>query len=317
MKSTVTLDTTLPCWESLCAPFYGPSVDGRVLTTVEKLKAKGPNRRFKIAKFILSRIMREPCYTKFVRCTWDEAIEVTSEQWALNLRLPIDEPQRSLSHPLAKRASRSWFRPFSQMPCTSATAARRVAKVESLVPHDSPVLILGDDDLVSIELARRGFQDVTALDIDPKVLAEIRQAAQQSDLNITCVEQDLQKPLPQHLKRDYSIVLFDSEYSLEGISLFLKAGLSLTERRSGTLFFVSVHLMSLFREGISGLDAFLSSEGLEIVEFNQGFNVYPTPRRLKGLIRLWNRIVIGSSTLTTEGHTFPFLLSDALLLRKL
>jgi predicted methyltransferase len=203
------------------------------------------------------------------------------------------------------------------MPCTSATAAKRVAKIESLVPYDAPVLILGDDDLVSIELARRGFTDVTAFDIDPKVIAEIRQAAARSHLKINCVEQDLQKPVPQHLKRDYRVVLFDSEYSLAGISLFLKAALDLTGRRSGTLFFVSVHLMSLFRDGISDLDAYLSAEGLELNEFNQGFNVYPTPRRLKGLIRLWNRIVIGSSTLTTEGHTFPFLLSDALLLRKL
>jgi predicted methyltransferase len=203
------------------------------------------------------------------------------------------------------------------MPCTSATAARRVAKVESLVPYDVPVLILGDDDLVSIELARQGFTDVTAIDIDPKVLTEIRQAATRSGLKITCVEQDLQKPLPEWLKRDYGVVLFDSEYSLAGISLFLRAALDLTKRRSGTLFFASVHLMSLFRDGISGLDAFLTAEGIKIIEFNQGFNVYPTPRRLKGLIRLWNRIVIGTSTLTTEGHTFPFLLSDALLLRKL
>jgi hypothetical protein len=66
----------------------------------------------------------------------------------------------------------------------------------------------------------------------------------------------------------------------------------------------------------SSFDGLLAAAGVEIREFDQGFNAYAAPRRLKGLIHLVNRIVIESRTLSTEGYSFPFFLSDLILLRK-
>ena len=40
---------------------------------------------------------------------------------------------------------------FGQLPCTQKTAQERVKKISELVGIDSPILILGDDDMVSIE----------------------------------------------------------------------------------------------------------------------------------------------------------------------
>jgi hypothetical protein len=92
--------------------------------------------------------------------------------------------------------------------------------------------------------------------------------------------------------------------------------MELTQYRENTIFFMSIHLMSLMKDGLRELEQLFKQNSLELSEFSQGFNAYPAPSRLKGLIHLVNKLLIGSKTLTTEGYSFPFLLSDALILRK-
>src|SRR5262249_27795177 len=146
-------------------------------------------------------------------------------------------------------------------------------------------------------LAASGFRDVTALDIDHKVLDEIRRMASDLDVNIKLRRHDCAMLPPADLIRDYALVFFDPPYSVDGVQLFLKAAVAFTEARPGTLFFLSVHLMSLFQAGLPELRALLDEVGVEIVEFHQGFNAYPVPSRVKSLIRLTNKFVIGSKTL--------------------
>ena len=316
MSNPAPFEKGLPEWNALCAPFLGPEADDSMRRAVEYIKERGPDWRYRVARFLLSVFFRDRCYSKFIRCSWGEAVDVTTEQFTFNQRYFNTPYESSISESLETRASQAWFRPHGQMPCTMTTAVKRVEKVKSLVALDAPILLLGDDDLVSVQLALNGFTDVTAIDIDASVLREIEKVAREKILKIRLVEQDLSQCLPDSLVRDYQLVLFDSEYSLEGVNLFLKAALDLTNRRPGTLFFISLHVMSLFRDGLQALDSLLVSEGLEIAEFMRGFNVYPTPSKLRGLIGLWNRLVIGPQVRKIGGQEFSFLLSDALLLKK-
>jgi hypothetical protein len=310
----------LPTWEELCQDVrQGERSTPEFNAQVAVLRRREPKWGMRLSRFVITNFLRERSYQKFLDVRWEDVVDLMADQVVRNRVLLEDESLPPESAPLSDRAGARIFRPYSQMPCTRATTARRVAYAQALVGRDAPVLLLGDDDLVSVELAANGFSDVTAVDIDRKVLAEIARMTRASVGNAAPVKlrcHDLAQPPAADLVRDYALVFFDPPYSVAGVQLFLNAALAMSRARSGTLFFLSVHLMSLFPHGLGELKSLLQGVGVEIVEFHQGFNAYPVPARLKSLIHLANKIVIGSKTLTTEGYAFPFFLSDAILLRK-
>lgn len=329
MQSTVR--HTYPTWDNLCESFNDPYLNKDFIKAVDQIKSNPPDLRYRIAKFLVVNIFRDEVYQKFLRCTWDEIVDMLADQVVRNREIrqnlhktqqtdlqsnPHSNDMVSSSSKLTTRTNSRFSRPYGQMPCTQSTAKRRVEKALTLVNRDDPILLLGDDDLVSVELALAGFTQITALDIDLKVLEEIQKACDRHHVRVKLYQQDLSLTPPQHLIANYKLVFFDPEYSIRGVNLFLNAGLEMTQYCKSTIFFMSIHLMSLMREGLGELENLFKQNNLELSEFAQGFNAYPAPSRLKGLIHLVNQLLIGSKTLTTEGYSFPFLLSDALILRK-
>ncbi|TVQ07695.1 MAG: putative methyltransferase [Leptolyngbya sp. DLM2.Bin27] len=103
-------------------------------------------------------------------------------------------------------------------------------KVESIL-RDRPreVLLVGDDDLVSVSLARRGIQ-ATVLEVDPYTCALIQGIAQQENLPIALWQHDLRRALPPELNdpsRRFDLFVTDSDFTVESFFLFLNRGLSL------------------------------------------------------------------------------------------
>jgi hypothetical protein len=103
-------------------------------------------------------------------------------------------------------------------------------KVESIL-RDRPrqVLMVGDDDLVSVSLARRGIH-ATVLEVDPYTCALIQGIARQENLPITLWQHDLRRALPPELDdpgRRFDLFVTDSDFTLESFFLFLNRGLSL------------------------------------------------------------------------------------------
>ena len=109
---------------------------------------------------------------------------------------------------------------FGQLPCTQKTAQERVKKISELVGIDSPILILGDDDMVSIELLKQGYQQVTIVDIDADILKAISTALPNAPKRL--FKCDLKEPAPlELLNQNYKLVLMDPYYSVEGVKMFL------------------------------------------------------------------------------------------------
>lgn len=310
----------LPSWEELTIHTRRTAAkdDKTFLTELDELRARKPSFGWRFGRSVITSVLRDPVYQKFLECGWTDIIDMLADQVVRNKELLKHEARATPeSQQIGDRASHSLFRPYNQMPCTRETAVARVAQAQRLIGLDEPILLLGDDDLVSVELAMAGFTNVTAVDIDQKVLDEIAKVAQEAGLNIKLKQHDLSNPVPAGLYGKYKLVFFDPFYSVKGVTLFLEGALEMTRNAPGTLFFISVHVMSMMPSGLPQLTALFEQKGLEIREFHQGFNAYPAPKRLKSLIHLVNRIVLGSKTLTTEGYSFPFFLSDAILLSKL
>jgi hypothetical protein len=305
----------LPAWEELASLERDPAVSPALAAAVHAIKTAPLGWQYRTARWIVDRFLQKPCYQKFAAASWGDIIDLMADQVARNHELVRSEMMEASSGSLQSRASARLFRPFNQMPCTRESALKRVEAARALCRPGDPILLLGDDDLVSVDLARAGFRDVTAIDIDPAVLSEIERVSRDGELEVKLARHDLSAPPPAALVRDYRLVFFDPEYTMDGVRMFLDAALAFSAERRGTHFFLSFHLMSLMRAGLFELEALLATRRVEIRAVHPGFNAYPVPARLKTLIHLVNRFVICSRALATDGYAFPYLMSDAMILR--
>lgn len=92
------------------------------------------------------------------------------------------------------------------------------------------ILIIGDDDLVSIAIAlfSTDYTSITVLDVDKDILNTVNLIAKDLNLpNITTIKYDLRNPIPSTLKDIFDVVITDPPYTASGIKLFLNKGLKL------------------------------------------------------------------------------------------
>jgi hypothetical protein len=310
VKSKADFDQlTLPSWQELCAFVQHDEANRPLATSITSLKNEKPNFRYRFARRVVDNFTQDPAFRKFLNFSYEEIIDLMADQVARNSRISRNFSGGSKFSKVSRK--------YAQQPCTQQTVRDRVKKAQDLVVANQPILVLGDDDLVSLELARQGFSDVTAVDIDNKVLTAIQDVSRKENLGIKTQLYDLNRPADPSLPRNYALVFIDPIYSVDGVRLFLRGALELTNSQPGTKIFLSLHLMSLLRNGLPELEEILTDFNCRILEFHQGFNIYPIPKRVKGLIRLVNQLLIASKALTTEGYAFPYFLSDAIVLEKL
>ncbi|MFK7824630.1 MAG: bis-aminopropyl spermidine synthase family protein [Oligoflexales bacterium] len=309
--STKSVQTNVPSWDELID--FSKS-DQAFYKQVEQLKQHRPEFRFKFGQFILKNFFNNAYSKKFLNFSWNEIIELLADQVIRNQKIEM-EPSTSNPHlnPLNQICERRST--FGQLPCTAKTARARVQKISEYADIDSPILILGDDDMVSLRLLEEGYKKVTVVDIDEGILKAISSAY--PDAPKSLFKCDLRNPPPQDLlNQGFEFVLMDPYYSIDGIKMFLEYALALTKDSEQTHYLLNVHLLSLKKQGLKGLSELLFSRRLQIMEFYQGFNIYPVPDNIKTMIGITNRFLMSSKVLATNGYSFPYFLSDAILLNK-
>ena len=309
--STETVQTKVPSWDDLVT--FSKS-DQSFYDQVEELKKSRPAFRFKFGQFILKNFFNNAYSNKFLNFSWHEIIELMADQVVRNQIIEEDsiKTNENLS-PLNQICQRRST--FGQLPCTAKTARERAQKIAEYADVDSPILILGDDDMVSLQLLEEGYQKVTVVDIDTEILKAISSAY--PDAPKSLYKCDLRNPPPQDLlNQKFDFVLMDPYYSIDGIKMFLEYALEVTKDNDNTHYLLNVHLLSLKKQGLEKLSDLFTSCGLQIQEFYQGFNIYPVPEVIRTMIGITNRFLMTSKILATNGYSFPYFLSDAILLKK-
>jgi hypothetical protein len=124
--------------------------------------------------------------------------------------LTDDERARSLVELLRRgHARRKLFvHDFGQTPCLPESGAARCLAFADVVKPGARVLLIGDDDLLSLALAQLGY-DVTSIDIDPHVIAFVAQVARDEGLTIDARVYDVLAPLDPEMVERYDAVLTD------------------------------------------------------------------------------------------------------------
>jgi N4-bis(aminopropyl)spermidine synthase len=203
---------------------------------------------------------------------------------------------------------------LDQTHCTVATKIHRVLKLHDCGALDGKrVILLGDDDLISVTIARFasltgvGAKTVAVVDTDPAVLDWIGTQVAGSD--ITLIEHDLREPLPAGLTGSFDVACTDPPYTVYGASLFLSRAVSALRQGPGQHAFFSFGArrpaeMLATQRLIAGL-------GLVVRSLTPNFNSYLGAGILGGSSHLYHlRSTEQTAPLTDGDYAGPLYTAD-------
>ncbi len=113
---------------------------------------------------------------------------------------------------------------LGQAPLSPASHLLKLNHIIQFSPEK--VLLVGDDDLLSISLAKYGIK-VTVLEVDPYTCALISSISKEEDMGIVVHQVDLRAPLPMNMDETFDLFVADPDFTIEAFTLFLSRGLSL------------------------------------------------------------------------------------------
>lgn len=136
------------------------------------------------------------------------------------------------------------------------------------------VVVLGDDDLMSIALALSGLPaKVTILEIDERLVNFIRDVSEKYNLNIDARVHDLRQPLPEDVVGAYDTFFTDPPETVEAIKAFVGRGVAtLKGPRCAGYFGVTRRESSL--DKWRKIQEVLINMGLVITDLLHNFNEY-------------------------------------------
>jgi predicted methyltransferase len=134
---------------------------------------------------------------------------------------------------------------LDQCHCTPETKLQRVLalhEADALVGRR--ILLLGDDDLVSVAVARlvghfgsaATVAGLTVLDVDADLVAFLGDQLVGASFPVSCVRHDLREPLPTDLRRAFGTVVMDPPYTLDAARLFLSRAVDALAPGGGDVF---------------------------------------------------------------------------------
>ncbi|MBS2037829.1 bis-aminopropyl spermidine synthase family protein [bacterium] len=109
---------------------------------------------------------------------------------------------------------------YEQQYCTPFTTQQRVARMRETLKPGARVLVLGDDDLVSLALVHSSDQyQVDVLELDPDLVAFLKDKGGER-LNV--LEHNLRHGVPESMRSAYDLVTTDPPYAAHGMRFFLE-----------------------------------------------------------------------------------------------
>lgn len=138
--------------------------------------------------------------------------------------------------------------------------------------YQMKILILGDDDLLSIAIALTGLPSkIMVLDIDKRIIDYISAVSKKENLGIEARVYSVEDEL--RLQKEIDIFITDPVESLSGIKLFLSRGISCLVNY-GRFYFGFTHIDSSLSKW-QKIESMLLSKGCVITDIVRDFASYP------------------------------------------
>jgi predicted methyltransferase len=184
---------------------------------------------------------------------------------------------------------------LDQTHCTVPTKLARVLRLhEARALAGQRILVLGDDDLISVAVAHvlasagrpAAIRRLTVVDSDPDVLNWIRAQISGTGVAVEAVAHDLREPLPPALAGAFDVVLTDPPYTVAGAELFLSRAVSGLTAEPGRHVFFSFGARR--PDETLAVQRAMAGMGLVIRSLQPGFNEYVGAGVLAGTSSLYH-----------------------------
>ena len=137
------------------------------------------------------------------------------------------------------------------------------------------LLILGDDDLVSIAAMLTGHpKRITVFEIDERLVEFIEKTGREYGYNIEVFQHDLRKPLPDKFKGKYDTFFTDPTETLIGLKAFIGRGISALRRERCAGYFGLTRVESSLYKWRDLQKALVVEFGVVITDIIKDFNEY-------------------------------------------
>jgi hypothetical protein len=202
---------------------------------------------------------------------------------------------------------------LDQTHCTVATKVARVVRMhEARALAGQRILVLGDDDLISVAIAHvlasvgrpTAIRRLTVVDTDADVLDWIRDQVAGTGVAVEAVEHDLRHPLPQQFAGAFDVVLTDPPYTVAGAELFLSRAVAGLAAEPGRHVFFSFGTRR--PDETIAVQRGMAAMGLAIRSLVPGFNSYLGAGVLAGTSNLYHlRTAPGAQPLLVGPYDGP------------
>jgi N4-bis(aminopropyl)spermidine synthase len=207
---------------------------------------------------------------------------------------------------------------LDQTHCTPETKLRRVLRMhEAGALAGRRIIVLGDDDLVSVALAAFAAhagptaapRRLAVVDCDPDLVRYLGDQLAGLGMAAEVVEHDLREPLPGSLLAGFDVACTDPPYTVAGAELFLSRAVSALAPGAGAHVFFSFGA----RRPAETLrtQRLMADMGLAVRSLVPGFNSYTGAGVLAGTSNLYHlRTTAGSQPAITGSYPGPLYSAD-------
>jgi predicted methyltransferase len=208
---------------------------------------------------------------------------------------------------------------LDQTHCTVGTKIRRVLRMhEAGALAGRRILLLGDDDLISVAIAafaaalglQAGIERLTVIDSDPEVLAWAGDQIAGTGVDAELVEHDLRRPLPSGLSGEFDVACTDPPYTVAGAELFLSRAVAGLTPEPGRHVFFSFGARR--PDEALRTQELIGAMGLTLRGLWPGFNSYLGAGILAGTSHLYHlRSTAGAKPMIDGEFSGPLYTADA------
>ena len=165
---------------------------------------------------------------------------------------------------------------LEQQTCSLYTSWLRAERIAQRFGGDARILVIGDDDLVSLALSRFETSQIDVLELDTQLVRLLKKEGKQ---RLKVSRRDLSNGLPSSFSHRYDAVVSDPMYAADGMSMFLECCRNALKRTESSRLFLSTY-PPLLQDPKRFFEE-IEMNGLRIIETLKHFNRYPFPKEVR------------------------------------